>query len=225
ISHDLKTPVMGMSLMLQGLLQKSERQLTFDRAILEQLFAGSERQINLIESLLAAQSAETGTIAIHCQPIQLNTLVDRIIAELMPIVRQHRMTLAKTTTNNLPLVNADNTQLWRVFNNLIDNALKHNPGGTQIEISIETISNRQRQWLCCNVRDNGIGIPSTQIPHLFKLYARGEKSKRMPGLGLGLYLCQQIIIAHQGEIGVNSQVDRGSTFWFTLPITDRQTSN
>jgi signal transduction histidine kinase len=69
------------------------------------------------------------------------------------------------------------------------------------------------------VQDNGIGIPATQLPDLFRLYTRGAKAKRMPGLGLGLYLCQQIITAHQGEIGVFSQPNAGSCFWLTLPIS------
>jgi signal transduction histidine kinase len=62
-----------------------------------------------------------------------------------------------------------------------------------------------------------VGIIQAQQKRLFQLYSRGARARYMPGLGLGLYLCQQIIKAHGGEIGVESQLDRGSTFWFTLP--------
>ena len=68
------------------------------------------------------------------------------------------------------------------------------------------------------VADNGVGIPPKQRSKLFELYARGDRARYMPGLGMGLYLCQQIIQAHQGEIGFETNCDRGSTFWFTLPL-------
>jgi signal transduction histidine kinase len=138
--------------------------------------------------------------------------------EIEPIVRQHRMTISKNISMDLPLVSADKTQLWRVFNNLISNAIKHNPRGTEIEIDASAIIDRDTHWIRCSIRDNGIGISPQQLPHLFKLYARGQRARRMPGLGLGLYLCQQIINAHRGEIGVDSQPNSGSVFWFTLPV-------
>jgi signal transduction histidine kinase len=96
--------------------------------------------------------------------------------------------------------------------------IKHNPSGTQIEIRTEVIRDRHDRWIRCTIRDHGVGIPSQQRPYLFELYARGNNAKRMPGLGLGLYLCRQIIVAHHGEIGFNAPVNGGSEFWFTIPI-------
>jgi signal transduction histidine kinase len=218
VSHDLKTPAMGISVVLQGLLQKPDRQLSIDRTILEQLLAGSDRQISLIESLLAAQSAEVGTTILNCQPLQIVLLIDEVVNELTPIVRQHRMIISTNIPEYLPLISADKTQLWRVFNNLISNAIKHNPRGTEIEIGVAEIIDLDTHWIRCSIRDNGIGIPPHQIPHLFKLYTRGQRARRMPGLGLGLYLCQQIISAHHGKIGVTSEATGGSVFWFTLPV-------
>jgi signal transduction histidine kinase len=220
ISHDLKTPVMGISVLLQGLLHKNGHQLSIDRTILEQLLAGSERQIHLIKSLIEASSAEIGTLILHCQPAQLSILLDEVINDLEPIALQHRITITQNISAELSLVFIDKTQIWRVFNNLIANAIKHNPHGTKIEITIKQIIDRDRQWIHCSVCDNGVGIPTDQLPHLFKLYSRGQKSRRMPGLGLGLFLCQQIINAHHGDIGVNSQLASGSVFWFTLPVHD-----
>jgi signal transduction histidine kinase len=226
ISHDLKTPIMGASVTLQGLLRKSQDDLVISRNVIEQLLGGCDRQLALLDSLLEAHSAEVGTLILHRQPLQLHALVNQIVNDLGAMANQHHMTLSNHINSDLPLVNVDATQIWRVFNNLIANALKYNPGGTQIVISATTMSNpkgvagSRTDWVCCNVRDNGTGIPSSQLPHLFKLYSRGTKTRRMPGLGLGLYLCQQIIIAHGGNIGVNSHSDMGSTFWFTLPVAD-----
>jgi signal transduction histidine kinase len=219
LSHDLKNPVMGTSLVLQGLLSQPDPKLSIDRRVLEQLLAGSERQLNLINSLLEAQSAEVGTMILHRQPLHLKNTVDRVVNDLDAIVRLHHMTVVNLVDANLPAIDADKTQLWRVFNNLISNALTHNPRGTKIEIVAEVTGDRS-QWIRCSVRDNGIGISPAQLPHLFELYTRGKKARRMPGLGLGLYLCQQIVTAHGGEIGVTSQPGNGSNFWFTLPVAE-----
>jgi signal transduction histidine kinase len=228
VSHDLKTPIMGTSVALQGLLLKPEPKfepkLLVDRAVLEQLLASSNRQVDLINFLQEVQSAEIGRQILDRQPVALNQLVREVAADLGAIAQEHHMTLIHQIDANLPLVNANKTQIWRVLTNLISNALTHNPRDTQITIAAEVICNPnqatspQSQWIRCTVQDDGIGIPLAQLPHLFELYTRGAKARRMPGLGLGLYLCQQIIVAHQGEMGVNSQPNQGSTFWFTLPI-------
>jgi signal transduction histidine kinase len=227
ISHDLKNPAMGISVVLQGLLLKPDQAITVDRQILTQLLASSDRQIDLIKSILAAQSAEVNAhFPAQFQAWQLREILDEILADLAPIVKQHRIEIIDHISTDLPAIYGDKTQLGRVFNNLISNVLKHNPNGIQIEINAQVIRDspskrlRQRQthYLRCTIRDRGVGIPLQQRPYLFDLYARGNNAKRMPGLGLGLYLCRQIIIAHQGKIGFNAPVDGGSEFWFTLPI-------
>jgi signal transduction histidine kinase len=218
ISHDLKNPAMGISVTLQGLLIQPDRQISLDRHILETLLAGSERQVELIDSLLEVQSVEAGSLVLHCQPLDLSSLVNDVVEDLGMILKQHDITVANYIDPNLPMVNADKIQIWQVFSNLLSNVLKHNPNETQVEISAALVQRRNRQWIRCMVQDNGIGIPATQLPDLFRLYTRGAKAKRMPGLGLGLYLCQQIITAHQGEIGVLSQPNAGCCFWLTLPI-------
>ena len=113
----------------------------------------------------------------------------------------------------MPNIKADPTQLWRVLNNLITNALKHNPNRVRITIDAEI----EQNWLYCRISDDEVGISTEQCDRLFKLYSRGKRSRYMPGLGIGLYLSQQIIMAHGGEIGVVSSPGNGSTFWFTLP--------
>ncbi len=75
----------------------------------------------------------------------------------------------------------------------------------------------QPSWITCTVTDNGRGIPPEQAAELFELYKRGKNAHRTQGLGIGLYLCRQIIQAHGGEIGVASHTD-GTRFWFTLPV-------
>ncbi|HHP7232486.1 MAG TPA: sensor histidine kinase [Xenococcaceae cyanobacterium] len=115
--------------------------------------------------------------------------------------------------DTLPPINGDRLQLWRVFENLINNALKYNPPGVKITLEATVKANE----IYCTVRDNGIGISPELCNRIFHLYSRGDRVYRSPGLGLELYLCRQIIQAHGGQIGVKSQIGVGSTFWFTLP--------
>jgi signal transduction histidine kinase len=252
VSHDLKTPVMGTSIVLQNLLKKAtDGQVTVNREVLERLLQGSDRQLSLINSLLEAHEAEVQQLALHRQPVQLNALVNGVLTDLEPALSKNQITIHQRISEALPLVDADATQLWRVYSNLITNAIKHNPHGIEITLGAEVVEETpawvnpkrkwshwgrssktssgspstlqsatgQSYWVCCSVQDNGIGIPKAQRERLFELYARGSRARYMPGLGLGLYLCRQIIMAHGGDIHVDSRPGAGATFWFTLPLT------
>jgi signal transduction histidine kinase len=222
VSHDLRTPVMGTSMVLKSLLNCPEPQIPVNRSVLERLVVGSDRQLTLINSLLEAHTSEVQPESLHCQPVSLLALVDSVLVDLDHALLKHQIQLVNQIRPDLPLVYADSSQLWRVFSNLMGNALKHNPNGIQLtldaEIAILPSSQVSPAWLRCIVQDNGVGIPPEQCDRLFERYARGVRARYMPGLGLGLYLCRQIIQAHGGQIGVISTPGKGTTFWFTLPI-------
>ncbi|MEM9152705.1 MAG: ATP-binding protein [Cyanobacteria bacterium P01_F01_bin.3] len=152
-----------------------------------------------------------------------------------------RVQLANHIPTDLPPLYADADQLWRVFSNLIGNALKHNPHEIQLTLDVAVVNPGQtcqvkHLWqrtgeecsppcirsavplMLCAIRDSGKGIANELLSQLFEPYFRGPQAHYMPGLGLGLYLCKQIIEAHGGDIGVTSRLGKGTTFWFTLPI-------
>ncbi|MEY4520248.1 MAG: hypothetical protein RLZZ499_2848 [Cyanobacteriota bacterium] len=214
VTHDLHTPMLASSIVLENLLKQPGKQLTLDRLVLEKLYQGSDRQINLVNSLVEAHHTEVNGIAIAPQSCQITDLVNAILVDLQPILLEHQVVVDNRLTDDLPTIQADPTQLWRVFNNLLTNALKHNPN--YIRIIIE--ATLKSDYLKLTISDNGVGISTAQTQNLFKLYSRGKRARYMPGLGLGLYLSQQIITAHGGEIGVISSPKTGSTFWFTLPV-------
>lgn len=243
VSHDLRSPVMGTSIVLQNLLNKARGdQVTVNRQVLERLLQGSDRQLALIHSLLEAHETEIQELVLHRQPLQLDQLITAVLADLEPTLVKNQIQVQHAVSPDLPAVEADATQLWRVYSNLITNAIKHNPHGIEVRLTASLIGSsrldwsdqsgqtrwldppwKQRSqqagpWLCCFVQDNGIGIPPAQRQRLFELYARGARARYMPGLGLGLYLCRQIITAHGGEIGVLETPQGGTTFWFTLPL-------
>ncbi|MEH2121339.1 MAG: ATP-binding protein [Nostoc sp.] len=214
VSHDLRNPVLGTLMVLKNLLARPEDNISISRSILERMIQSSDRQLNLINSLMEAHVSEVQGVVLQRQAVQLLTVVEAAIADLEPLLEQNQAKLINLVSADLPLVNADPTQLWRVFSNLIVNALKHNP--PELLMTINAI--RKDDKIYCTVSDNGVGI-SQQSDRLFDLYFRGASIRNSVSLGLGLYLCKQIINAHGGEIGVNSAFDAGATFWFTLPIS------
>jgi signal transduction histidine kinase len=216
VSHDLQTPAMGTSMLLQSVLNDPQEYITLHRSVLEGLREGSDRQSVLIESLLDAHRADLQASHLHCQPLQISKLVDSLLLNLKPLLAQHEVQLRNQLNDALPLVQADENQLWRVYMNLITNALKHNPN--QIELTLEAKVDEFQGMLCCIVQDNGVGIALNQRQKLFERYARGSRARYMPGLGLGLYICRMIVQAHGGDIDVQSQPGQGTRFEFTLPL-------
>lgn len=215
VSHDLRNPVLGTLMVLKNLLARPEDNISISRSILERMIQSSDRQLNLINSLMEAHVSEVQGVVLQRQAVQLLAVVEAAIGDLEPLLEQNQAKLTNLVSADLPLVNADPTQLWRVFSNLIVNALKHNPPGLVLTIN----ATRKDDKIYCTVSDNGVGISQQQSDRLFDLYFRGASIRNSVSLGLGLYLCKQIIHAHGGEIGVNSALNAGATFWFTLPIS------
>jgi PAS domain S-box-containing protein len=235
VSHDLRTPLMGTLLVLNNLLQDHHplasnsaahssgkstpiqaAQISIARNILERMRDSQQRQQALIDSLLETHAHEVTGITLKQQPTQIRALVDHILADLEPLLVKNHAQVHHNTPTDLPLVEVDSIQLQRVYENLITNAIKHNPPG--LVLTINAVMDDLRQFLLCTVQDNGAGISSEQASHLFDLYFRGQTSRHLKGIGLGLYLCRQIIAAHGGEIGVISPPGNGATFWFKLPL-------
>ncbi|MEW6498279.1 MAG: HAMP domain-containing sensor histidine kinase, partial [Cyanobacteriota bacterium] len=221
VSHDLRNPVLGTLMVLKNLLQQSGEKIQISRSILQRIADSSDRQLELINSLIDTHAAEIRGVVLHCQPLQLSPLVEAAIADLQPILTKEQTTLTNLIPPDIPLVNADPLQLSRVYQNLIANALNHNPPGLSVALDATV----EGDWMRCIVADNGVGMSKEQCERLFDLYFRGSQQRHSVGLGLGLYMCRQIITAHGGEIGVNSDPGKGATFWFTLPLAVSPISN
>ena len=255
LSHDLRNPVAGMLMVLKNWQRKTGDSIAIPRSVLERMIQGSEQQLRLINSLLEVHAGELRGLVLHCDRLELRAVVEAAAADLEPLMNEAKATFKNLLPDDLPAVNADNTQLRRVFSNLIANALKHNMPGLNITVSAQVIKggkliinqkkgkqdidklpithpqspitnpqlsipNSSSSMIYCTVEDDGAGILPEQCEHLFDLYVRGYQSRHSVGLGLGLYLCRQIIGAHGGEIGVISSPGAGATFWFTLPLAE-----
>jgi signal transduction histidine kinase len=241
VSHDLRNPVLGAVMTLKSFLKPSEPIAMIPQELLEQMIASGERQVALINSLLETHATELQGLVIYPKPIFLTELVANILQDFQPFFQQNKTSVNNVIPDNLPPIYVDSLQFRRIYENLISNALKYNPTGLRLTLDAEVIQKPREKrrkkfgklainkpnnklnidWMRCTVSDNGVGIPPEQCDRLFDLYSRGRDQRRSLSLGLGLYMCRQIISAHGGEIGVISSPERGSTFWFTVPIVQK----
>jgi PAS domain S-box-containing protein len=221
VSHDLRTPLMGSLLVLKELLTHTGDSVAISRSVIIRMIESSDRQLRLLNSLLDAHYNEIQGMELHLEPVHLSTLIPEILLDLTPFITASQATLISLIPLSLPPFNADPIQLRRVFENLITNALNHNLRG----ITLTVQATIEPTVIRCSVQDNGEGIEAEDCKFLFERYTRSSRHPRTPGIGLGLYLCRQIISAHGGEIGVISRPGQGSTFWFTLPYTESGSRN
>jgi light-regulated signal transduction histidine kinase (bacteriophytochrome) len=127
---------------------------------------------------------------------------------------------ARVTQDPLPVVLGSESQILQLFQNLMGNAIKFTPRGAVPEIHVGA-RREKNEWLF-SVRDNGIGIDPRYQEKVFQIFQRLQSREEYPGTGIGLAICRKIVERHGGRIWVESQADRGSTFFFTLPETEAQ---
>jgi two-component system sensor histidine kinase/response regulator len=224
VSHDLRNPVTGLLMVLDILSQQesaADDNISLPRATLERMRQSGDRQLALINSLLESHVNDVHGILIHPQPIAIGEVVQAAIVDLQPLLEKEETKVNLQIPADLPLTHIDLTHICRVFQNLIANAIKHNPPNLILTISAQIQS---EDMILCEVADNGVGMTSEQCEHLFELYVRGKNqhnlNRRSLSLGLGLYICRQIVQAHGGAIGVTAELNGGSQFWFTLPFAN-----
>ncbi|MEC4893454.1 MAG: MASE1 domain-containing protein [Oscillatoria sp. PMC 1051.18] len=216
VSHDLRTSIMGMVLILKNMQKQAGDKVTISRGILEKTILSCDRQLTLINALSEDLECDGRQMILHPQQLSLLDLVEETVTQMQPLFEQNSATWQNSLPQNLPPLLADSDKLKCVFTNLITNALKHNPPGVNITFR----ATGENQSIRCTISDNGVGMNKSQQQSLFKLYVRGLHNRHLTGIGLGSYLCRQIITAHGGKIGVDSTPNRGTTFWFTIPLAN-----
>jgi two-component system CheB/CheR fusion protein len=212
-SHELKTPITSLKASLQ-LIDKIKNNPSPE--ILDSMIKLSTRSLDkvsvLIEDLLNAGRLNHGQLHLNKKKFVLSEVVDNC-CEHIRLSGIYRI----LTTGNLTLeVDADANRIDQVIINFVNNAIKYAPATKEIKVHIEQIDNIVK----VSVTDRGPGIAAEKLPFLFDRYFRvDERGFQYSGLGLGLYICAEIIKKHDGEIGADSELGKGSTFWFTLPLS------
>ncbi|OIP75227.1 MAG: hybrid sensor histidine kinase/response regulator [Oscillatoriales cyanobacterium CG2_30_44_21] len=220
VSHDLRNPVTGLMMVLDNLAKTAtnpDADILLPQATLKRMRQSGDRQLHLINSLLESHVNDVHGMVIQAQPVHIAIVIQDAIDDLQPLLDKEEAEVSLKIFQDLPAVMVDSGYLCRVFQNLIANAIKHNPPQLKLTISA---SAKDDQQILCTVADSGVGMTPEQTQNLFELYTKSNSklNRRSLSLGLGLYICRQIIQAHGGEIWVNSELNRGSQFYFTLPI-------
>jgi PAS domain S-box-containing protein len=209
-SHELKTPITSLKASLQLLERFKDKPSPMLPKLIEQSTRIMQKISELVEDLLNVSKMKEGHV-------QLNK--DRFtIAQMLNGCCDHVRQLGVhelVVEGDLDLqIIADEHRIEQVIVNFVNNAIKYAPKEKRILLIVEDIG----EFAKVSVKDTGPGIPAAKLPHLFERYFRADESgAQVSGLGLGLYISAEIIAKHNGEIGVDTEQGRGSTFWFTLP--------
>ncbi|PZV14836.1 MAG: hypothetical protein DCF22_08370 [Leptolyngbya sp.] len=219
VSHDLRTPIQGTLMVLNHLRSKDCETVPVTRSMLDCMIASSDRQLSLLNSLMAAHADTQATLTLNRESICLSQVFEQAIAAQAALLTKNEVVIVNQIPLDVPAINADPVKLQQVLENLLSNAVKHNSPGRTITITATLANEAYPNSLYCTVTDDGTGMTQAQCDRLFQLYARGLDKQHLTGIGVGLYRCQQIISAHAGKIGVHSTPSQGSTLWFTLPYS------
>jgi two-component system, OmpR family, phosphate regulon sensor histidine kinase PhoR len=218
VSHELRTPLSSIKayaeLLVDGEAADDKTRSEFYHIIQ----AEAERLSRLIDNILNISRIESGMMRVAKKPVSLNGILKRVLDVAMPNAREKNITLVDRVSPVFATVDADPDMIYQAALNLVGNAIKYtHPGGT-VEVALSADS--QRNELITLVNDTGVGIPPEAMTHLFEKFYRVEQHKSMAkGSGLGLNLTRQIIESiHRGRMIVSSEVGKGSTFGFALPI-------
>jgi signal transduction histidine kinase len=211
-SHELKTPITSLKASLQFMNRIKD---TPTNIMLPKLIVQANKSLDnvivLMDDLLNASIANEGQLHINKKLLNLS----EIIEECCSHVRAEGIYTIKTEGNMDVEVYADAARIDQVVINFVNNAIKYASDSKEIRIVIERVNDLAK----VSVIDTGPGIPPDKLLHLFDRYYRVDSSgSQYSGLGLGLYISAEIIKKHNGQIGVNSELGKGSTFWFTLPV-------
>lgn len=216
VSHDLRSPFNSILGFCEILLDPAQ-EVTPEESheFLTVIHQAAELQLKLINNLLDWSRLETNRMPFKPKALLLSKMVEDNLYSLRGIAHKKRLTFTNTVPKNIE-IHGDEALIQQLIQNLIGNALKFTPDGGTIHVG----ATQQKKMVEVFVQDNGVGMPDSALEQLFRIdtmfHTQGTQGER--GSGLGLLLCKEIVNKHQGTIRVESELEKGTTFYFTLPL-------
>ena len=213
-SHELRTPLAIMQAESTLALGK-ERTETEYRKSLETIAQESDYMASVIGKLLFLARSDVGKETINFEDVDLKELISTLSSSVEALAMDKEIKFAVDAKESV-IVTGDRVKLRQLFINILENAIRYTPPGGNISVSLI----RKETTAVVAISDTGMGIPPEHLPHIFERFYRVDKarSKAEGGVGLGLAITKYIVESHGGTIEVESQVDKGSTFFVTLPL-------
>lgn len=236
VSHELRTPLTSIKNSLDILLSGKCGEITqAGEKFLTMAKRNVTRLSGIINDLLDISKIEAGKMDFHFKPVQLNMVIDYVKSALSGLAKEKSIEVSVEEYGILPEITADAQRLEQVLTNLLSNAIKFTPEGKSIQIKSELLNaaelkyppcfedamkNLKGNYIVVSVEDEGIGIAENELLHAFDKFAQIENSlsRKVGGSGLGLPIAKQLIEAHKGAIWCESVLNKGSKFYFALPV-------
>jgi signal transduction histidine kinase len=213
-AHEFKTPLTSIKAVLQFIarVKFTDNESRKVYPFVEKANHQVNRLTEILKDLLEVSKINTSQLVLQKSVFMLNQAIANCMEGAQATYKSHQMAFTGEDTQ----IQADRFKIEQVITNLITNAAKYSGPNTAITITSE----RDGAFVRVSVTDQGIGIPADKLPFVFERYFRVEEtSQNYSGMGLGLYICKGIIEQHGGQIGAGSTLGKGTTFWFTLPVT------
>src|SRR5262245_18128358 len=218
VAHDLKNPVIVIGLVAKMLRQSGELETAQLAEYSKKIERAVDKMLQLISEISDSSKIENGTFSVAPQAETLKNLILPAIDGMKPLAEAKHQIIEYHIESNLPEVAADGRRVEQVLSNLLGNAIKFSRQGSKIVVS----AREQDNSIVVCVSDDGPGIPREHLSKVFDRYWQAEETKRA-GLGLGLSIAKGIVEAHGGKIWVDSELGKGSSFFFTLPLATPDT--
>lgn len=211
LAHDLRSPITRMRGIAEMTITSAGSRQDYE------LMAGNiveecDRLLGMINTMLDISEAEAGLSKLNMSQIDISEIAEETCELFQPVAEDKNINIIRDLAEN-KYIQADKHKLQRVMSNLLDNALKYTPEGGTVIVTV----NGGADQAVISFKDNGIGISEIDLPYIFKRFYRCDRSRSLPGYGLGLSWTRAIIQAHGGQITASSKLDEGSTFTATFP--------
>ncbi len=219
ITHELRNPL--SNLMLSNDLMKDAangNEISFLKEMLERSENNIRRMNKMISGLYEATKVHSGYFPLDLSEFNFAEMVKEAIDTIQALHPTFKI-LREGDTDFM--VVADRYRLIQVITNFLSNSIKYSKDKEEVEL----IVTHDSESVTVTIKDYGVGIRKDHLPHVFERFFRTEKTRKIEGIGLGLYLCRRIIRSHKGNVGVESEENKGSVFYFTIPLKPTDTAS
>ncbi len=215
LSHELRTPLASLKALTETLQDGALDDPPAARRFIDQIQIETDALTQMVTELLELSRIESGRLSLDLKPVAPCDLLNSASKRMQMQAERAGLTLRVECADDLPKVKIDSQRLEQVLVNLVHNSVKFTRAGGEIVLGAETAISEIR----FAVRDTGVGIPADDVSRIFERFYRVDKSRAGSGTGLGLSIAKHIVEAHGGRIWAESIEGRGSTFYFSIPIT------